>query len=241
LDVWRAARAAVKVPLIAGTSTADTAHSVELTRAAQQAGMDGVLAVTPYYSRPSQSGIAQHFRAIAQSTSLPVMLYDIPVRSGRKVNNQTIVGVAAECPNVTSLKDAAGDVAGTAALRASLDAQGLDDFLIYSGEDKLTLGLLAVGAVGVVGVATHWAAAQMGQMIDAFVSGDVERARAINASLIESYEFESSEDAPNPMPTKAILEVIGQSAGTCRLPIGAPTAAIETWAQQLAKGLGLSD
>jgi 4-hydroxy-tetrahydrodipicolinate synthase len=241
LDVWRAARGAVKVPLIAGTSTADTAHSVELTRAAQQAGMDGVLAVTPYYSRPSQSGIAQHFRAIAQSTSLPVMLYDIPVRSGRKVNNQTIVGVAAECPNVTSLKDAAGDVAGTAALRASLDAQGLDDFLIYSGEDKLTLGLLAVGAVGVVGVATHWAAAQMGQMIDAFVSGDVERARAINASLIESYEFESSEDAPNPMPTKAILEVIGQSAGTCRLPIGAPTAAIETWAQQLAKGLGLSD
>jgi len=240
-DVWRAVRSSVSVPLIAGTSTADTAHSIELTKAAESAGMDAILAVTPYYSRPSQSGIAQHFRAMAQSTALPVMLYDIPARSGRKLESNTIVSVAHDCPNITSLKDAAGDIAGTAKLRASLDAQGLDGFEIYSGEDKLTLGLLSVGAVGVVGVATHWIAARMGAMIAVYFAGDVQTARKLNAALIESYEFESSDDAPNPIPTKAILTALGMPAGTCRLPLGEPTQAIQTWAQQLVASLGLPD
>ena len=216
IALWRSVRAAVDVPLIAGSGTNDTRHAAELTSAAADAGMDAVLIVTPYYNRPSQAGIEAHFRYVCAATELPVIVYDIPVRTGRKIGSDLILRMATEIPNVVGLKDAAGDPGAT----ARLIADAPDGFEVFSGDDPLTLSLLAVGAVGVIGVATHWAAPVMAQMIQAFQAGDVVRAQQLNARMIESYEFETGDLNPNPVPTKAMLRAIGQPAGPCRPPMG---------------------
>ncbi len=216
IALWRSVRAAVDVPLIAGSGTNDTRHAAELTSAAADAGMDAVLIVTPYYNRPSQAGIEAHFRHVCEATELPVIVYDIPVRTGCKIGSDLILRMAAEIPNVVGLKDAAGDPGAT----ARLIADAPDGFEVFSGDDPLTLSLLAVGAVGVIGVATHWAAPVMAQMIQAFQAGDVVRAQQLNARMIESYEFETGDLNPNPVPTKAMLRAIGQPAGPCRPPMG---------------------
>ena len=216
IALWRTVRSAVDVPLIAGSGTNDTRHAAELTSAAADAGMDAVLIVTPYYNRPSQAGIEAHFRYVCAATELPVIVYDIPVRTGRKIGSDLILRMANEIPNVVGLKDAAGDPGAT----ARLIADAPDGFEVFSGDDPLTLSLLAVGAVGVIGVATHWAAPVMAQMISAFQAGDIVRAQQLNAQMIESYEFETGDLNPNPVPTKAMLRAIGQPAGPCRPPMG---------------------
>jgi 4-hydroxy-tetrahydrodipicolinate synthase len=216
IALWRSVRAAVDVPLIAGSGTNDTRHAAELTSAAADAGMNAVLIVTPYYNRPSQAGIEAHFRYVCAATELPVIVYDIPVRTGRKIGSDLILRMATEIPNVVGLKDAAGDPGAT----ARLIADAPEGFEVFSGDDPLTLSLLAVGAVGVIGVATHWAAPVMAQMIQAFQAGDVVRAQQLNARMIESYEFETGDLNPNPVPTKAMLRAIGQPAGPCRPPMG---------------------
>ena len=204
------------IPVIAGATTNDTAHSVELTRAAEAAGASAILAVTPYYNRPSQSGIARHFSAVAEATSLPVLIYDIPIRTGRKVANDTMVRLAREHHNVVGVKDAAADVAGAARLLA----EAPPGFECYSGDDNLTLPLLSIGAVGVVSVAAHWVGTEIAEMIDAFFDGDVDGAARLNAQLIEAVAFQSSEEAPNPMPAKAMMRAMGLPSGECRLPHG---------------------
>ena len=216
IALWRTVRSAVDVPLIAGSGTNDTRHAAELTSAAADAGMDAVLIVTPYYNRPSQAGIEAHFRYVCAATELPVIVYDIPVRTGRKIGSDLILRMANEIPNVVGLKDAAGDPGAT----ARLIADAPDGFEVFSGDDPLTLSLLAVGAVGVIGVAPHWAAPVMAQMISAFQAGDIVRAQQLNARMIESYEFETGDLNPNPVPTKAMLRAIGQPAGPCRPPMG---------------------
>jgi 4-hydroxy-tetrahydrodipicolinate synthase len=221
-DLWRVVSEAVSVPVLAGTSTADTAHSVELTSAAADAGVAGILAVAPYYNRPSQHGIAAHIRAIAATTTLPVLLYDIPVRTGRKVSEDTILGLASEGA-IIGVKDASANPAASAALLASAPA----GFELYSGNDSDTLALLAVGAVGVISVESHWAGAELSEMIAAFFKGDVDHARSLNARLIESHRFQSTEAAPNPIPTKAILRALGLPAGQCRLPLGPAPAGLD--------------
>ena len=216
IALWRAVRAAVNVPLIAGSGTNDTRHAAELTSAAAGAGMDAVLIVTPYYNRPSQAGIEAHFHYVCAASELPAIMYDIPVRTGRKIGTDLIVRMAKEIPNVVGLKDAAGDPGAT----SRVIAEAPEGFEVFSGDDSLTLPLLAVGAVGVIGVATHWAAPVMTQMISAFQSGDIVRAQQLNERMIESYEFETGDLNPNPVPTKAMLRAIGQPAGPCRPPMG---------------------
>lgn len=216
IALWRTVRAAVDVPLIAGSGTNDTRHAAELTSAAAGAGMDAVLIVTPYYNRPSQAGIEAHFHYVCAATELPAIMYDIPVRTGRKIGTDLIVRMAKEIPNVVGLKDAAGDPGAT----SRVIAEAPEGFEVFSGDDSLTLSLLAVGAVGVIGVATHWAAPVMTQMISAFQSGDIVRAQQLNERMIESYEFETGDLNPNPVPTKAMLRAIGQPAGPCRPPMG---------------------
>ena len=179
-------------------------------------GIDGILAVTPYYNRPSQAGLEAHFRAVAAASPLPVLLYDIPVRTGRKISTELLVRLAEDVPTIVGVKDAAQNPAET----ARLVSLAPDDFEVYSGDDSLTLPLLAVGAVGVIGVATHWCAAEAGEMIAAFAKGDVERAREINARLLPSCAYETSDAAPNPVPAKAMLELLGLPVGECRLPDG---------------------
>ncbi len=233
VSVWRAVRGAVDVPVVAGSGTNDTRHAAELTARASDAGLDGVLVVTPYYNRPSQAGIEAHFRALAAATDLPVVLYDIPVRTGRKISTELLVRLAREVPNIVAVKDAAGDPAESARLLAQAPA----GFELYSGDDALTLPLLAVGAVGVIGVATHWAARPMGEMIAAFGKGDVDRARQLNAALLDSYDFESGDLTPNPLPAKAMMRALGQPAGQCRLPMGPAPDGLDARALQVHRTL----
>ena len=233
--LWQAVRAAVDVPLVAGSTSNDTAHSIHLTKLATAAGVDAILAVTPYYNRPSQAGIEAHFRAVADATELPVMIYDIPIRAGRKVATEVLLRLAHDVPNVLALKDAAGNPAETARLIAHAPA----DFEVYSGDDHVTLPFLAVGAVGMVGVATHWIGEQAGQLFDAFESGNLAEARRINAELLPSFDFETSDEAPNPLPAKALMRALGHRVGQCRLPMGVAPSGLDERASALVAQLGL--
>ena len=217
LDLFRAVRGAVDVPVIAGTGTNDTAHSVHLTKEAVRLGVDAVLAVTPYYNRPSQAGIAGHFRAIAEAAGgTSVVLYDIEGRTGRPITTDTLLTLAGEVPNIVAVKDASGKIP-QAAVRC---AQAPAGFEVYSGNDGDTLPSLAVGGAGLVGVASHWAGPQFQEMITAYGKGDVEGARAANARLLESCAFFTSDDAPSPLPTKAMLRTLGLPVGRARPPMG---------------------
>jgi 4-hydroxy-tetrahydrodipicolinate synthase len=214
VEQWRAVAEAVTVPVIAGAGTYDTAHSIELTKAAESAGVAAILAVCPYYNRPSQTGIEAHFRAIAGATSLPVMLYDIPGRTGRKVTSETLLRLAHEVPNIVAVKDAAGDAPASAALLAEAPA----GFELYSGDDSMTLPLLSIGAVGVVGVATHWASPVFAEMVRAHDAGDVKAALDCHRRLLPSFAFETTEANPYPVPAKAMLRELGFPVGPPRLP-----------------------
>jgi 4-hydroxy-tetrahydrodipicolinate synthase len=233
LELFRTVAEAVTVPVVAGTGSADTRHTVELTRAASAAGVAGVLVVCPYYSRPSQAGIEAHFRVVADATPLPLMIYDIPVRTGRKIATDTLLTLAHDVANVVAVKDAGGSVAESAKLLAAAP----EDFELYSGDDALTLPLLSVGAVGVVGVATHWAGEEMTAMVDAFADGDVARARALNRQLLPSFAFETGESAPNPLPAKAMMRVLGHEVGRCRPPLGPEPDDLEARARKVLSEL----
>ena len=234
IELVRTVCEAVSVPVIAGAGSNDTRAAIELTEQTTAAGASAILSVTPYYNRPSQAGLMAHFRAIAAATHLPVMLYDIPVRTGRKIDTATLLELAHDVSNIVAVKDAAGSPAETATLIASAPA----GFEVYSGDDALTLPLLAVGAVGVVGVATHWAAAEMGEMIDAFLAGDVRRARELNALLIPSWQYESGDRNPNPIPAKAMMKVLGRPGGDCRPPMGPEPDDLQNRARAVLAGLG---
>lgn len=214
VELWRSVVESVTIPVLAGSTTNDTAHSVELTRKAESTGVAGILAVAPYYNRPSQAGLARHFSAIAAATSLPVMLYDIPIRTGRKIANDTMVRLAREHRNVVAVKDAAGDPTGT----AKLIAEAPPGFEVYCGDDSMTLPLLAIGAVGLVSVASHWIGCELSTMIEMFLAGDVDGAAELNGELVHSVAFQGSDEAPNPLPAKAILRAMGFHVGECRLP-----------------------
>ena len=232
-DLWRAVAEAVTVPVIAGSGSNDTRHSIAMTKAAAEAGAAGILAVCPYYSRPSQAGIESHLRAIAEATDLPVLVYDIPVRTGRKVANDVLVRLHHEVPNVVGVKDAASDPWSTAQLLAAAP-----DLELYSGEDRLTLPLLSIGACGTVGVATHWTGRLHQRLFEAFWKGDVTEAREINTRMLPSFAFESTDHAPNPVPTKAVLRHLGLPAGQCRLPVGPAADGVDDEAAALLASLG---
>jgi len=234
LALFRRVRETVSVPLIAGAGSNSTRHAVELTKAATDTGVDAILSVTPYYNRPPQAGIEAHFRAVAAATDLPVVIYDIPVRTGRKVSTETLLTLAHDVSNIVGVKDAAGNPAETARLVAGAP----EGFELYSGDDAMTLPLLAVGAVGVISVASHWAAVQFGEMVDAFTKGDLDTARKANAGLLDSFAFETSDDAPNPVPAKALLRVVGLRVGQCRPPMGAAPPGLEDRARKVLEGLG---
>jgi len=229
LSLFAAVIESVSIPVIAGSGTNDTAHSVHLTREAEALGAAGILAVCPYYNRPSQAGIAAHITAMAEATSLPVMVYDIPVRTGRKITTATLLSLFRTVPNVVALKDAAGSPGETAVLIDSAP-EGVE---VYSGDDGLTLPLLAVGAVGVVGVATHWTAPDHQQMFDLWEQGDVVGARLVNSRLLPSFAFETGDDAPNPLPTKAMLRHLGIPVGQARLPMGPAPEFVERRAPEV--------
>lgn len=220
---------AVTIPVIAGSGTNDTAHSVHLTKEVTAFGAAGILALCPYYSRPSQAGIEAHIRAMAECTPLPQMIYDIPIRTGRKILTSTLLRMFREVPNIVALKDAAGNPGETAALIGSAPSH----VEVYSGDDQMTLPLLASGAVGTVGVATHWTGADHQEMFDLWGKGDTAGARLVNCRMLESFAFETGDDAPNPIPTKAMMRHLGFRVGQARLPMGPAPAFVDSRAAEV--------
>ena len=196
--------------VVAGAGTNDTAHSIELARAAQDAGAHGLLTVTPYYSKPPQEGLFQHFSAIADATELPVMLYDIPGRSGVPINTETMVRLA-EHPRIVANKDAKGDLG-----RASW-AIATSGLAWYSGDDMLNLPLLSVGAVGYVSVVGHLVTPELRAMLDAHLSGDVAKATEIHQKLLPV--FTGMFRTQGVITTKAVLAKRGIPSGPLRLPL----------------------
>lgn len=229
LDLFAAVVEAVSIPVIAGTGTNDTNHSIHMTREATKLGVAGLLVVTPYYNRPPQSGIFGHIQAVAESSHLPVVVYDIPVRTGRKIATSTLVKLAHDIANVVALKDAAGNPGET----AQVLAQAPSGFEVYSGDDGLTLPLLAIGAVGVIGVATHWTAPEHQAMMDFWAAGDTAAARRVNELLLPSFAYETGDESPNPIPSKVMMNLLGLDVGQCRLPMGPPADFVISRARQV--------
>ncbi|MGA0034952.1 MAG: 4-hydroxy-tetrahydrodipicolinate synthase [Ilumatobacteraceae bacterium] len=229
LSMFAAVVEAVDVPVIAGTVGNNTAHSIELSLRAKALGVHGILSLCPYYNRPSQSGIEQHLRSIAQAVDLPQVIYDIPVRTGRKVSTEVLLRLAHEEKNIIGLKDAAANPAETARLIREAPA----DFEVYSGDDGLTLPLLSVGAVGTIGVATHWTAPDHVQMFEAIETGDLATATAVNQRMLPSFAFETGDLTPNPIPSKAMMRTLGFDVGQCRLPLGDAPEGLEDEARRV--------
>jgi 4-hydroxy-tetrahydrodipicolinate synthase len=214
LQLLRVVREAVagRAAVLAGTGTYDTAHSVHLSREAQRVGADGLLVVVPYYNRPTQEGLYRHFKTVAESTDLPVLMYNIPGRTGTNMLPETVARLS-EVRNIAGIKEASGSLDQVSEIRRRTP----EHFLIYSGDDSLTLPYLSVGAVGIVSVASHLVGREIAEMIAHFQAGRVEEARRIHLRLFPL--FRALFVAPNPVPLKAALEMAGFPVGKPRLPL----------------------
>ena len=202
-----------RIPVIAGSGTNNTRESIELTREAELAGADAAMIVAPYYNRPSQEGLYQHFKTIADSTNLPIMVYNIPGRTAVNMEVDTIVRLADEVENIVCVKEASGDLDAMAEIIERTE----EEFTLYSGDDGLTLPVLSIGGTGIVSVSAHIVGLEMQNMINAFKSGNVKEAAAIHRSLLPTYKTVFS--APSPTPVKAILNMYGVETGGVRLPL----------------------
>lgn len=202
-----------RVLVFANTGSNDTARSVALSRRAAALGVHGLMAVVPYYNRPSQAGMHAHFSAIAEATDLPLMLYNVPARTGSNLLPETAARLAAEHPTIQSVKEAAGSLDQAAELCRLLPP----GTAVYSGDDSLTLPMLSVGAAGVVSVASHLVGRRIRQMILAALAGDQPGALAIHRQLLPL--FRGLFLTPNPSPVKAALNLTGHPVGPCRLPL----------------------
>jgi 4-hydroxy-tetrahydrodipicolinate synthase len=201
-----------RVPVIAGTGSNNTHASIDLTKKAEEAGVDAVMLVAPYYNKPNQEGLYQHFKAIAESTSLPVMLYNIPGRSVVNMAVDTIVRLS-KIPNVVAVKDASGNLDAMTEIIANTD----EDFMLYSGDDGLTLPVMAIGGHGVVSVASHIIGNEMQEMIAAFENGERMKAAKLHQKLLPIMKGLFA--APNPVPVKTALQMKGLDVGSVRLPL----------------------
>jgi len=227
IEIIKVVRNAVsgRSKVIAGAGNNETTHSVEQAEMAAKAGADGLLVVTPYYNKPPQAGIEAHFRAMADATDVPVMLYDIPGRTGMQIEPDTIVKLAAH-PNIVALKDAKGDVSSTSWV---IKRCGIP---VYSGDDILNLPLLSVGAVGFVSVCGHTVGADLRAMLDAWFSGNSEKALEIHQKLLPVYT--GTFRTQGAILTKAALSMMGLPGGKVRLPL---VDATESQVSQLREDL----
>lgn len=201
-----------RVPVIAGTGTNGTKESIELTKHAENAGVDAIMLVTPYYNKPCQEGLYQHFKTIAETTALPVMLYNIPGRSAVNMEPETIIRLA-DVPNIVTVKEASGNLEAMATIIESTP----ENFTLYSGDDGLTLPVLAIGGTGVVSVSAHVIGNEMQSMIQNFKSGNLQEAAQEHRRLLPIIKEMFA--APNPSPVKAALNLKGVQVGSVRLPI----------------------
>jgi 4-hydroxy-tetrahydrodipicolinate synthase len=201
-----------RVPVIAGTGSNDTRASISLTKKAEAVGVDAVLLVVPYYNKPNQEGIYQHFAAIAKETTLPVMVYTVPGRTVAGMTVDTVVRLS-KIDNIVAIKDASGDLVSM----TNIIANTSDDFALYSGDDGITLPVLAIGGRGVVSVASHIIGNEMQEMMTAFNDGDLKKAQTLNGKLVPI--MTALFMAPSPTPVKTALQFKGLDVGSVRLPL----------------------
>jgi 4-hydroxy-tetrahydrodipicolinate synthase len=205
-----------RTTIVAGVGTNDTAHTCELARQAEEAGAHGLLVVTPYYNKPPQHGLVAHFTAVADATGLPVLVYDIPGRTGTAIATETLVQLSAH-PRIVAVKDAKGDFGASSVVMAATD------LAFYSGDDMLNLPWLSVGAVGFVSVHGHVVGDRLHEMIDAYVSGDVDTALAVHRELLPVYTGMTRMQGT--VSTKAALAMLGRPGGPVRPPLADATTA----------------
>ena len=205
-----------RVPVIAGTGSNNTASSVSLTKEAEACGVDAIMLVTPYYNKPNQRGLYAHFSTIADATSLPVMLYNIPGRSAVKMTAETIINLS-EVKNIVSVKEASGDLDQVADIIESTE----EGFSVYSGDDSSTLPMLSLGAAGVVSVASHIIGNEMKKMVQFFMQGKTKQAAAVHRKLLPI--MNGLFTSPSPTPVKTALQMKGIETGGVRLPLVALT------------------
>ncbi len=223
-----------KGKVVVGTTDNETAFSVDLAKRAEKSGADALLAVVPYYNKPPQEGLYQHFKAIANGApDLPMILYNIPGRTGINMQPETVKRVAADCPNIVALKDSTGNLDQVSNLRRLMG----DDFTIYSGDDSLTLPILSVGGSGVISVASHLIGEQLQEMIQAFFAGDVKKALDLHLRYLPL--FHKIFITANPIPIKACLNMLGWDMGECRLPLIPATEEQNAVLRDMLKDAGL--
>ena len=233
-ELYRVVKKAVdkKCKVIAGTGSNSTATTIHSSREAEKIGVDGLMVVVPYYNKPSPEGLYQHYNAVAKATSLPIIIYNIPGRTGINMTAETCARIAG-IKNIIGLKDAAGNLDQTSATRQLTPK----DFIIWSGDDSLTLPMLSVGAVGVISVASHIAGKEIAEMVSAFHSGEVKKAEKIHLRLLPLFKVLFI--APNPSPVKYALELVGRPAGKTRLPLVEPTENEKQAIKKVLKDLNL--
>ncbi|AST92005.1 MULTISPECIES: 4-hydroxy-tetrahydrodipicolinate synthase [Sutcliffiella] len=201
-----------KVPVIAGTGSNNTRETIDFTKKAEATGVDAIMLVTPYYNKPNQEGFYQHFKAIVEETSLPVMLYNVPGRTAANMTAETVIKLS-EIRNVVAVKEASGDLSQMTEIIANTS----EDFVLYSGDDGLTLPVLSIGGTGIVSVASHVIGNEMQQMIDLFENGDWKQAALLHQKLLPIMNGLFS--APSPTPVKTALQFKGLDVGGVRLPL----------------------
>ncbi len=221
--------------VIAGTGSNSTLEAINMTLESQKLGADAALVVAPYYNKPTQEGLFRHFKAVAESSALPIILYSIPGRCGIEISVETCVRLAAACKNIVAIKEAGGSVERVSALRAALPPA----FDILSGDDSLTLPFISVGAVGVISVASNIVPGKVGELVAAALAGEFTEARRIHFELYGLFKDLFIES--NPAPTKHALALAGQMKSTVRLPLCELSAASATKLEATLRALQLID
>ena len=234
LELFRVVKraAAGKAAVVAGTGNYCTAESIELSREAEQIGVDAVMLVAPYYNKPSQEGLYQHFKAIAGSIGIPVVLYNVPTRTVTNIEPQTIIRLA-EIPNIAAVKEASKNMEAAAEIRGATP----ESFLIYSGDDGVTLPIMSVGGHGIISVAGHLAGAMIRQMVDKFAAADTAGALALHLKLMPL--FKAIFVTTNPVPVKYALNRMGIPVGGVRLPLVEASEKEKGVVDAALQGLGL--
>ena len=217
LDLFRLVKsiAGKDVPIIAGTGSNDTASTVSLSKEASETGVDGLLLVSPYYNKPSQEGLYQHFKAVADAVDLPIMLYNVPPRTAGNIESKTVLRLANDCKNVFAVKEASGNFNQVTEIAAGAPS----GFLIYSGDDGIVLPMLSVGAVGVVSVSAHVVGADLKKMHQLFFAGDYSGAAKLHQQMLPVVKSLFQPTTPSPAPVKAAMNILGIDVGSVRLPL----------------------
>lgn len=201
-----------RVPVLAGTGTNNTNNTINLTKIAAESGVDGIMLVAPYYNRPNQTGLYEHFKLVAESTNLPIMLYNIPGRCSVHIEADTIIKLS-ELENIVAVKEASGNLEQVSQIITETN----DDFHVYSGDDSMTLPIMAVGGTGIVSVASHIIGNEMKEMVHAFLLGETQKAAHIHRELLPI--MKGLFMAPSPAPLKEALKLKGLDVGSVRLPL----------------------